>query len=241
MYNQNLTLIEDVRKLLSDYESVEFSFHNLSKDLGLTIEDMEKAFGSEKGLVEEILHFEQQNLENIFSELNFADTNAIDGLLIVSKQISNKFVNILPSINFDLRSVFPEVRQNFVDKRINFVSAKMKSNFEQGIQQGMYRPDLSAELVSRIYISRLLDLHNPDFFPTESISFTMLFEIMFNTFIPGICSESGKSYYEKRIKRMKFKSWTEKIVSQKLFYFKGYSIIEFTNIRKKTDQKTLFV
>jgi len=77
-------------------------------NLGLTIKDLEGAFGTEKGLVEEILYFEQQNLENIFSEFDFTGNNAIDGLLIVSKEISNKFVNILPSINFDLRPVFPK-------------------------------------------------------------------------------------------------------------------------------------
>jgi hypothetical protein len=40
----------------------------------------------------------------------------------------------------------------------------MRKHIEQGIQQGVYRQDLSVELVSRIYISRLIDIHNPDFF-----------------------------------------------------------------------------
>ena len=144
MIKPKLPLVEDVRKLLSGYKSSEFLFQNLAKDLDLPLELLETAFGSEKGLVEEILNFEQQNLENIFSEFDFTDTNAIDDLLIVSKEISNKAVNILPSITFDLRSDFPEVRQKFVDKRVTFVSAKIKSNFEFGIKQGMYRPDLSA-------------------------------------------------------------------------------------------------
>ena len=204
MRDPMLLLVGDLRKLLSGYKSSEFTFQSIAKDLDLPLDTMVRAFGTEKGLVEEILNYEQQNLENIFRDFDFTDTNAIDGLLIVSKEISHKFMNILPSITFDLRSVFPEVRQNFVDKRITFVSAKIKSNFGQGILQGMYRPDLSAELVSRIYISRLIDLHNPDFFPYESISFPVLFDVMFDTFIRGICTDEGKSYYEKKIKRMKF-------------------------------------
>ena len=203
MSKPNLPLIEDVRKLLSGYKSSKFLFQNLAKDLDLPLELLESTFGDEKGLVEEILNFEQQNLENIFSEFDFTDTNAIDDLLVVSKEISNKAMNILPSITFDLRSDFPEVRQKFVDKRVNFVSAKIRSNFEFGIKQGMYRPDLSAELISRIYISRLMDLQNPDYFP-NSFSFPVLFDVMFDTFIRGICSDEGKRYYEKKIKRMKF-------------------------------------
>jgi hypothetical protein len=204
MRDPNLLLVEDVRRLLSGYKSSEFTFQNLARDLDQPVDTLISAFGTESGLVEEILNYEQQNLENIFSEFDFSGSNAIDGLLSVSREISNKFVTIVPSITFDLRSEFPEVRQKFVEKRISFVSAKIKSNFEKGMRQGMYRPDLSAELVSRIYISRLIDLHNPDFFPNETISFSVLFDVMFDTFIRGIYSDEGKNYYEKKVKCMKF-------------------------------------
>jgi hypothetical protein len=204
MPDSNLFLVEDIRKLLSGYNSNEFTFRNLARDLNIPIKTLRLAFGNESRLVDEILNYEQQNLENVFSEFDFSETNSIDDLLIVSKEISNKSENILPSINFDLRSRFPEVRQKFVEKRVNFVNSKIKSNFEQGMKQGMYRPDLSAELVSRIYISRLIDLHNSDFFPNESISFPMLFDVMFDTFIRGIVTDEGKKFYEKKIRKIKF-------------------------------------
>ena len=204
MSDPNHPLVQDLRKVLSGYNSLEFTFQNLARDLNLPPDVLINAFGNESGLVEEILNYEQQNLESIFADFDFSGFNAIDGLLGVSKEISKKFVNIIPSINFDLRSMFPEVRQKFVEKRISFVNSKIKSNFELGMKQGMYRPDLSAELVSRIYISRLIDLHNPDFFPNETISFTVLFDVMFDTFIRGICTDEGKKYYESRINGMKF-------------------------------------
>jgi TetR/AcrR family transcriptional regulator, cholesterol catabolism regulator len=204
MHDPNHTLTENVRRLLSGYKSSEFTLHNLARDLGQPVEILIQTYGTESGLVEEILNYEQQSLENIFAEFNFSASNAIDSLLGVSREISHKFGNIIPSINFDLRSDFPEVRQKFVENRINFVSAKIKSNFEQGMHQGMYRHDLSAELVSRIYISRLIDLHNPDFFPNETISFSVLFDVMFDTFIRGICTDEGKDHYEKKIRCMKF-------------------------------------
>jgi TetR/AcrR family transcriptional regulator, cholesterol catabolism regulator len=205
MRDPNLPLVEEVRKILSGYTSDEFTFQNLAKDINKPKEILVEAFGTESVLVEEILNFEQQNLENIFSEADFTDINAIDGLLHVSKEISNKLVNILPCITFDLRLKFPEVRQSFVEKRINFVDSKIKGNFEDGMAQGMYRPDLSPELISRIYISRLIDMHNPDLFPNQTISFSVLFDVMFDTFIRGICTVEGKDHYEKKIKCMKFK------------------------------------
>jgi hypothetical protein len=204
MTTPNLALVEAVRRLLSGYTSNKFTFKNLAKELKLPVKTLVSAFGTESGLVEEILNYEQQNLENIFDGFDFTDTNAIDSLLAVSKEINNKFVNIVPSITFDLRAAFPEVRQKFVEKRISFVNDKIISNFEEGMQQGMYRSELSAELISRIYMSRLLDLHNPDFFSNETISFSVLFDVMFDTFIRGICTDEGKNYYEKKIRCIKF-------------------------------------
>jgi TetR/AcrR family transcriptional regulator, cholesterol catabolism regulator len=204
MRDPKLPLVEEVRKLLTGYTSDEFTFQNLAKDLNKSKEILVETFGTESGLVEEILNFEQQSLENIFTEADFTDINAIDGLLHVSKEISDKLANILPSITFDLRLKFPEVRQSFVEKRVSFVDSKIKGNFEDGMAQGMYRPDLSPELISRIYISRLIDMHNPDLFPNQTIPFSVLFDVMFDTFIRGICTDEGKDYYEKKIKLIKF-------------------------------------
>ncbi|MBK7212975.1 MAG: hypothetical protein IPH88_06695 [Bacteroidales bacterium] len=197
-------LVESIRKHLSNYKPEEFSLTSLANDLNQPVETLIASFGNETGLVEEVLEYEQKSLEAIFTNFSFAEVNAIDGLLFVSKEISIRFADIQPSFTFDLRKYYPEARQNFFDKRVKFVSEKIRRNIEQGIQQGLYRQDLSTELVSRIYISRLIDLHNPDFFPNDEFSFNTLFDVMFDTFIRGICSEEGTRHYEKKIKCMKF-------------------------------------
>jgi len=204
MHDPKLTLIEEVRKTITGYTSDDFTFQNLAQDLNKPTDLLISTFATESVLVEEILNFEQQNLENIFIEADFTGINAIDGLLHVSKEIGIKLDSLLPSITFDLRHKFPEVRQRFVERRISFVDSKIKGNFEDGMAEGMYRPDLSPELISRLYISRLLDFQNPDFFPNESISFSVVFDVLFDTFVRGICTDEGKRYYEKRIKFMKF-------------------------------------
>ncbi len=204
MSNINLSLVENIRKVISGYKSGELTFQNLAKDLNLSQEVLVKEFGSETGLVEVVLNYEQQNLESMFSDFEFPEINAIDDLLQTSKEINGKFKDIVPSITFDLGKDFPEARQRFFENRIQFVNSMVKHNFELGIEQGMYRPDLSTELISRLYISRLIDMHNPDFFPDETISFSVLFDVMFDTFVRGVCTEKGKDYYEKKIKYLKF-------------------------------------
>ena len=81
---------------------------------------------------------------------------------------------------------------------MDFIFSKIKINLQKGISQGIYRDDLSIELVARLYMSRLIDLHNPDFFPPEEFSFDTLFDTMFENFIRSIANEDGLKYWEKK-------------------------------------------
>jgi hypothetical protein len=101
-------------------------------------------------------------------------------------------------MTFDLKKYYPDIYHKHVDDRIEFIFGKIKINIEKGINQGMYRNDLSIELVARLYIRRLIDLHNPEFFPADKFSFQTLFDVMFDTFIRGIANEKGIAYYEKQ-------------------------------------------
>jgi hypothetical protein len=116
----------------------------------------------------------------------------------VSKAIQDNFTDISPSVTLDLNKYYPEIYRKHVDFRIEFIFEKIKINLEKGIKQGMYRDDLSTELVARLYIRRLIDLHNPEFFPADQFSFETLFDVMFDNFIRGIANEKGILYYEQQ-------------------------------------------
>jgi hypothetical protein len=159
----------------------------------------------ENELVEKVLDFERHRFEEIFKIHDFEGVNAIDILLIVSKELAEKFMDISPSVTFVLKNHFPEIYQSHFTRRSDFIYEKIKINLWKGINQGMYRDDLSIELIARLYLSRLIDLHNPDFFPAERFSFDTIFDVMFENFIRSIATPEGLKYYEKKKKSFKLK------------------------------------
>lgn len=184
-----------IRKLLADFNFADFRFDTIAGKLAIAKDELQQQFSNEEGLAAAILNFEQDNLEKLFGLFQSADNNAIDIFIKVSRELDKHFEEISPAIQFDMKKYFPVQHQQFLEKRMHFVFDKMKRNIEQGINQGLYRPDLSTELVSRIYISRLMDLHNPDYFPNHEVSFELLFSVMVDTFVRGICTEKGLQYY----------------------------------------------
>ena len=120
------------------------------------------------------------------------------------KEVAIKFIDISPSVTFVLKHHFPDIYQRHFNLRRDFIYEKVQINLFKGISQGMYRDDLSIELVARLYLSRLIDLHNPDFFPADKFSFDTIFNVMFENFIRSIAKPEGLAYYEKKKKNFKF-------------------------------------
>lgn len=197
-------ILEQVRELFFKNGVRSVSMEAISKALNLPRRQLNHHFTNKNQLVEKLLELERQNFEIIFDQHNFEGVNAIDILLIVSRDVGERFRDVSPSMTYDLKKYYPEIYHKHVDERIEFIYQKIQINLQKGISQGMYRDDLSVELVARLYIRRLIDLHNPDFFPADKFSFQTLFEVMFDNFIRGIAKPEGITFYEKQRKKFNF-------------------------------------
>lgn len=199
MNNKLKEILIGIRSLPLNNGMAKLSLSDVAREINVSKEVILQYVKDERELVEKVLGYERLCFKNIFDENDFNGINAIDILLTVSKEVSNRFASVSPSVTFDLKHHYPEIYQEHFEKRQEFIFEKIKVNIEKGIQQGMYRQDLSVELLARLYISRLIDLHNQDMFPAEEFSFNRVFEVMFDNFIRGIATEKGIAYYEKQM------------------------------------------
>ncbi|MEI6435546.1 MAG: TetR family transcriptional regulator [Bacteroidota bacterium] len=202
-----IDILERVREMFYRYGVRSVSMDDICRDLGLSKKKLYQQVNSKTMLVEKLLELERQNFEIIFETHNFEGVNAIDILLIVSRNLGERFRDVSPSMTFDLKKYYPEIYHKHVDERIEFIYNKIQINLRKGISQGIYRDDLSIELVARLYIRRLIDLHNPEFFPADKFSFQTLFDVMFDNFIRGIANPDGIDYYDKQKKKLNLKQY----------------------------------
>jgi hypothetical protein len=194
--------LEGIRELAYSQKLLNYSILEVSKKMEIPVEQLKQLFATDCDLVEEILSFERQSFQDIFETYDFEGVNAIDILLTVGREVSDRFKDVTPSLTFSLKTTYPKIYQHHIEERINFIFEKIKINIFKGINQGIYRDDISVELLARLYISRLIDLHNPDFFPSDQFSFNTVFNAMFDNFIRGIVNDEGMHYYEKRRKHL---------------------------------------
>ena len=206
MDSKKKEILEIVRTMALDEGIEKVTIDRICQVGRLEKKEFDSFFESTADLVSQVLSYERDNFASIFDRHDFEGVNAIEILLTVSKEMADKFQDVNPFVTIPLKNRWPKEYQEHFEERINFIFQKIQINLQKGISQGLYRPDLSIELIGRLYISRLVDLHNPDLFPPEKFNFNTLFEVMFDNFIRGIATKEGLDYYEKHKPLYSFKT-----------------------------------
>jgi len=203
MDNELNKLIKSIRDIANQRGIEEISLAKLHANPNIPNELLDKYFDSEEQLVEKILEDERRKFEEIFLDHNFDGyDDAIDILFTVGREMANKFYHLSPSVTYKYAELYPEIFEHHIQERINFIYKKIQVNLQKGVSRGMYRNDVSIELVARLYIRRLIDLHDVENFPPENFSFNTLFTQMFEAFVRSIATEEGIKYFEEKKKSL---------------------------------------
>lgn len=199
-----IPILQRTRELSATLSLRDITMRQLAERINVEYEVLKQHFRNKADLVRAALAYEREGFKNIFDTYDFEGTNAIDILMIVSKEVSQRYRQVNPALTTQLKKYYPDLYEEHLQARIDFIFTKITINLTKGINQGMYRQDLSIELVARLYISRLLDIHDPSFFPPERFSFGTLFRVMFEDFVRSIASQEGLKYWEERRSKVDF-------------------------------------
>lgn len=203
--DENLkSILSRVRKLAIENGIENISVNSICSKLDISREELYRYITDELDLVEKVLEFERESFKIIFDKYNFEGMNAIDILMIVSKEMAARYYDLTPTISRSLKQRYPVIYQDHFQKRSDFIFTKIQINLQKGISQGMYRNDLSIQLIARLYMSRLIDIHNEEIFPSSEFSFATLFEVMFENFVRSIATPEGLQYFESKKNTMDF-------------------------------------
>lgn len=206
MQPQNKEMDEKLERILSEcfllfkkYGIKSVSMDDLARELGMSKKTIYQYVENKSDLVEKVLNYEMGKeglacLPGVIEKMN-----AIDILLAVSKNVSKQLQDLNPANAYDLQKYYPVIYRDFILRKRDHVFEQVKQNFAQGISEGIYRNDLDIDLVARLYIQKLVDVHDPEFLSSVNFSFEKVFQVMFDNHIRGIANAEGLKYYEQQI------------------------------------------
>lgn len=177
---------------------------DLASRLGVSKKTLYKYVKDKEDLIlKSIEHFHSIECSFI-DEIKASKLNAIDENFAISEKIISQMQNIHPSVLFDMDKYYPEAKMAFDKYKREVVFEWVKDNLKRGIDEGLYREDLDINIIAALYILRMDDIFNMEFFPRSNYSFSKVYLETFRYHIRGIASDKGLKIWKKRIKEFNF-------------------------------------
>lgn len=192
------TILEKTVELFFEYGIRNLNMDDISRNLGISKKTLYQYVKSKEDLIEKLFYYDELKWDMEMSELKVDEMNAIEILVQVSLKVFDEMARFNPKLKFELKKYYEPLFQRFMVRKQDHIFTQISRNIEKGIAEGIYRSDVNIELVAGLYVRNLVMMHNNDNCFHGNITFTQVFEVMFENHIRAISTQAGISYFEKR-------------------------------------------
>lgn len=126
--------------------------------------------------------------------------NAIEELFEISIFMNKLMRNQNPATEHDLKKYYPNHYQRTLQSRREGMYSYILLNLRKGKKEGLYREDLDADVIAKLYLSRSENIQFNELFTIEEFASLKLFIELLNYHVRGIATEKGIIILEQKVK-----------------------------------------
>jgi AcrR family transcriptional regulator len=150
-------------------------------------------------VVEEMLEYNKICCKNSRMQAR----NAVQEVYLGMESLQEMLSNMNPSILYDIERGHPQTFKKFIEYKYNFLFDLMKKNIERGKKEGLYRPEINAEFISKVRIETIMLAFNQDIFPKNQYSLLYIQKELLNYFLFAVATPKGYKLITKYLKERK--------------------------------------
>ncbi|MBM3448334.1 MAG: TetR/AcrR family transcriptional regulator [Bacteroidetes bacterium] len=183
----------------------------------LTMEDIARKLGiSKKTLYTHVKDKEDLLLQAVIlfgkyedkqlNEICSRGLNAIVESLEIKKWVLDMIQNIHPSVAYDIEKFHPAVSKRMKTSRHENVYRSIFQNIVKGQKEGLYRSDINADILAKLYIGRMESIFDQELFPSTTYNVSDVYMEWFIYHIHGMATSKGLRLLENNFKNNKTKT-----------------------------------
>lgn len=193
-------ILTEAEVLFMRYGFKSITMDDVARELGVSKKTLYQFFADKNDLVNQCVEHYLDNMNKLCCKVvENKDLDAIGVMLQISEQMNAVIRQINPSSMFDLKKYFKSAWDKLEADRRNFIKRVIQDNIVFGIKKGLYRKDLDADIVSRIYIYLAGFLTNPDNYDKEEMDIKVMHLEIVKYHLRSICTAKGLDLLEEKL------------------------------------------
>ncbi len=196
-------IIKSIGQMYLRFGIRNITMDSVATEFGISKKTLYQFFKDKEDLVSQVIDFYlNDNLD--FEIKNTASQNAIDNMFYYRERIADLLKFYHNHLEDELKKTYPALHTKLHETKRQKIYNDTVENMRQGIDQGLYRPDLEPSFIAKLTLGRTLYTMNPAYeifedFELKSVAF---FDSILDYHMHAICTENGLNYYKKQLNRL---------------------------------------
>ncbi|MEO1517328.1 MAG: TetR/AcrR family transcriptional regulator [Bacteroidota bacterium] len=170
---------------------------DIARDLGMSKKTLYQFVNNKADLIQQIFKQHIQEEKSAMSSIVSNAENAIEEIIGIAKYILQLLRTMSPRTIYELRKYYRDIWELIEGMHQEHIYKVIKGNLDRGIGEGLYREDLNADIVSKLYVGKSSLVVDEDLFPLEDYTKEALFIEFIRYHIHGVASQRGLTLLDK--------------------------------------------
>jgi AcrR family transcriptional regulator len=190
-------ILEGTEMLFTKYGIRSVSMDDIARHLSVSKKTLYQHFADKDELVYRMSERYLARTSKNYEQIKNTSANSVEELSRISVRMKKDFESMNPSMLFDLQKFHPKAWGLYNQHKTQVISESVEKNINQGIKDGLFRPDLNATILARLRMAMMESGFNENIFPREQFNFVEVQSQIFELFVYGMCTDKGRKLYQR--------------------------------------------
>ncbi len=176
------------------------SMDDISRALGISKKTLYQAVRNKRDLVKEVFQKHIKEEEAAINEIVINSKDAVDEIIGIARYVTGLLREISPTTLYDMQKYYGDIWGMMETLHQGHIYETIKKNLDRGIVEGLYRKNLNADIIAKLYVGKTMLIVDEDVFPLKDYNKEKLYLEYVYYHLHGIASPKGLKLFEKYTK-----------------------------------------
>jgi AcrR family transcriptional regulator len=197
-------IFEKAAELFMRYGIKSVTMDDIARELGISKKTIYQYVENKTELIEQIFQSHVCQETEAMRRIHEQSADAIEEILRIGQYVIQEFRQLSATLVYDLNKYHRDIWENLEAFHREQTQQLMRRNIEWGMRQGLYRPDVDADIVAKLYVGRNALLIDDHTFSLREYDFEHLIRQSILYHIHGIATPKGIALLRERLTALGF-------------------------------------
>lgn len=189
-----------VEGLFLKYGIKSITMDDISTHLGISKKTLYQHVDNKADLIDQIIVAHLDGEEKALKEVKANASDAIDEMTKIARYVIGQLRKLRPTTVYDLQKYYKDSWERMEVYHNEKVYEIIKENIVWGVKDGLYRSEINATIMAKLYVGKLMLIADEETFPLKEFSKENLFKEFITYHLHGLASPKGLKLLAKHTK-----------------------------------------